>query len=493
MDRRKFIAALGAGTFFTMVPGLKASAADQADLANLDMIDTAAVIQAGDVSMLEVARAAMDRIDRLDPQLNAVVTKSYDYGIRQIAKGRTGPLAGVPYLLKDLNPLAGVRMTNGSRLFSSFTPTRNNPFTERVMDTGVVILGKTNTPEFGLMPTTEPLANGPSRNPWNLNYSTGGSSGGAAAAVAARMVPAAGSSDGGGSIRFPAAACHLFGIKPSRGRFGGQDNKKRVVDLSVKHTISRTIRDSAFLLALTEGGDGATLPSIGYIEGPSNKKRRIALSYNVRDIRPNDDVRRIVDAMAQTLEKLGHKVDLVNTTPHDDPVFQELFTKIWASGARDLLALAEQMTGVPAHQSGLLEPNTLKMIDMFAPVGADDTAFIKQTMARLKADLDVFMQPYDAWMTPMSPIPTPKLGHFTADLPAEELMDRSASFASYTPIHNALGTTSMSVPGGFSNQNMPVGVQIAANAGQEAVLLDLAYQLESELRWGDQKPPIVAG
>ena len=132
------------------------------------------------------------------------------------------------------------------------------------------------------------------------------------------------------------------------------------------------------------------------------------------------------------------------------------------------------------------------MIDMFAPINADDGTFIKQTMARLKADLDAFMKHYDAWMSPMSPIPTPKLGYFTADLLPEELMDRSGSFASYTPIHNALGTTSMSIPGGFSSENMPIGVQIAANTGQEAVLLDLAYQLEAELRWGDQRPPLVA-
>ncbi len=493
MNRRDFMAALGAGTFFALMPGQRSYAASKADLAHLDLMDTAAAIAAGDVSMMEVTYAAMDRIDALDPQLNAVVTKSYDYGLRQLAKGRQGPLAGVPYLLKDLNPLAGVRLTNGSRLFSSYTAQKNFPFTDKVLETGVVILGKTNTPEFGLMPTTEPIANGPSRNPWNTEYSTGGSSGGAAAAVAARMVPAAGASDGGGSIRFPSSACHLFGIKPSRGRFGGQNNPRRLVDLSVKHTISRTVRDSAYLLALTENGEGATLPPIGFIEGPSNQKRKIALSYNVREITPDADTKRVVGRVAKALEKLGHEVELVNKTPHDDPVFQDLFTKIWASGARDLLAVAEKMIGMPATKSKLLEPNTLKMIEMFAPITSDDSQFVKDTIIRLQGEMNDFMANYDAWLTPMSPMATPKLGYFIADLPAEELMDRSAHYASYTPIHNALGTTAMSVPGGFSSNNIPMGVQIAANIGQEAVLLDLAYQLEATIPWGDQMPPIVAG
>ena len=492
MDRRHFMTALGAGTFFSLIPGSLSFAARPSNLADLDMIDTAALIKSGDVSSLEVNRAAMDRIDALNPKLNAVVTKSYDYAIRQIVGKLSGPLAGVPYMLKDLNPLAGVRLTQGSRLFGSYTPTKNNPFTNKLLGTGIVILGKTNTPEFGLMPTTEPIANGPSRNPWNIEYSTAGSSGGAAAAVAARMIPAAGASDGGGSIRFPAAACHLFGIKPSRGRFGGQGNHSRIVDLSVKHTISRTVRDSAYLLALTENGEGATLPPIGYVEGPTKRKHRLIMSYNARGNTPDNDTRMAVNHVAKTLEKLGHRIDVVNSSPHDDPAFQDLFSKIWASGARKLLEIAEQATGISAFQSGLLEPNTLKMIEMFAPINANDEVFVKETLASLGKELNAFMAKYDAWITPMSPIPTPKLGYFTANLPVQELMDRSGNYACYTPIHNALGTTAMSVPGGFSAQNMPIGVQIAAKQGGEAVLLDLAYQLEDTIPWGNQKPPIVA-
>ena len=283
------------------------------------MIETAAEVSSGRVSMFDISKAAMDRIDALNPHINALVTKTYDYGVRQMAKNPTGPLAGVPYMLKDLNSLTGVRTTRGSRLFTSHTSSRQSPYTDNILSSGVIILGKTNTPEFGLMPTTEPVANGATRNPWNLDYSCGGSSGGAAAAVASRMIAASQASDGGGSIRFPAAACHLFGLKPSRGRFGDQGYADQPVSLSVKHAISRTVRDSAFMLALTENGPGATLPPVGYVEGPTNKKRKFALSMNAGNISPDYDTRRTVQKVARRLEGLGHEVEVVNSTPHESP------------------------------------------------------------------------------------------------------------------------------------------------------------------------------
>ena len=158
MERRNFFKALAAGSFYLSIP--TARAATKKDLANLDMIDTAAEVSSGRVSMFEINKAAMDRIDALNPHINALVTKTYDYGVRQIAKNPTGPLAGVPYMLKDLNSLAGVRTTRGSRLFTSHTSSRQSPYTDNILSSGVIILGKTNTPEFGLMPTTEPVANG---------------------------------------------------------------------------------------------------------------------------------------------------------------------------------------------------------------------------------------------------------------------------------------------------------------------------------------------
>lgn len=502
MDRRKFVASLAGGTFFSLLPTLsaipssKAQAATATDLGNIDVIATAALIRSRSVSMLEVTRAAMNRIDRLNPKINAVVTKTYDYGIRQIVAGRFGPLKGVPYLLKDLNPLKGVRLTNGSRLFSSYTAEETHAATKNLLAKGLVILGKTNTPEFGLLPTTEPLANGSTRNPWNLNHSSGGSSGGASAAVAAGMVPAADSSDGGGSIRFPAAACNLFGLKPSRGRITRLPNPARFIDLSVQHTVSHTVRDSAFMLALHEGPQGApgvTLPPIGYVEGASRKKRKIALSYNVLDVTPDADTRKSIDRVARALENRGHEVDVVNRSPHDNPNFSQAFTKIWAGGARALLALAKQRIGISAFKSHLLEPNTLRFLAAVSPATAADKKFVFQTIAEVTASFDAFMANYDAWLTPMSPIPSPRLGYFSdANVSFENLLKRVEDFSCYSPLHNVLGTPSMSVPSGFSAAGIPIGAQIASTIGREDMLLDLAYQIEDDLPWADKKPALLA-
>ncbi|MAV18150.1 MAG: hypothetical protein CML27_02385, partial [Rhizobiales bacterium] len=355
-----------------------------------------------------------------------------------------------------------------------------------------------------LMPTTEPVANGATRNPWNLGYSCGGSSGGAAAAVASRMIAAAQASDGGGSIRFPAAACHLFGLKPSRGRFGDQGYENQLVSLSIKHAISRTVRDSAFMLALTENGPGATLSPVGYVEGPTNKKRKFALSMNAGNISPDYDTRRTVQKVAQRLEGLGHEVEVVNSTPHDSPLFQDLFAGLWAQGAARLLDVAERVTGVPAAQSGLLEFATLKMIEFYVDKPIIDDARIKEILGDLENQMETFYRSYDGWISPMSPIPSPPLGYFTEGLEEglakgtqedeimQMLFDRLAGFTAYTPINNALGRPAMSVPGGFSRSGIPVGVQIAANTGQEALLLDIAYQLESDMPWIGDKPPMSA-
>lgn len=490
MERRQFFKGLAAGAFYLALPTMRAGAAK--DLSELDMIDTAAEISSGRVSVEEVIRAAMDRIDRLNPRLNAVVTKTYDYAMRQVAQKAGGPLAGVPFMLKDLNALSGVRLTNGSRLFSSYTPDRQSPYTDSILSSGVIILGKTNTPEFGLMPTTEPVANGVTRNPWNLEYSAGGSSGGAAAAVASRMVAATQGSDGGGSLRFPASACHVFGLKPSLGRFGEQGYEDRVVNLAVRHVISRTVRDSAFMLALTENGPGATLPPVGYVEGPTQKKRKFALSFNAGETKPDQDTRRIIGGLARKLERLGHEVEEVGSSPHDNPLFQDLFAGLWAQGANRLLSIAERMTGVPAAQSGLLEHSTLKMIEFYVQKPQIGDGRIKEILGDLEGETADFYQSYDAWISPVSPIPTPPLGYFTEDIEVEKLFDRMAHFTAYAPINNALGRPAMSVPGGFSKKGIPIGAQIAANTGQEDLLLDIAYQLESDMPWIGDRPEVSA-
>ena len=231
------------------------------------------------VSAGELIDAAIARIEHINPQLNAVVTDTFDMARMRVRSGRaSGRLWSAPYLLKDLLPYKGVRYTRGSNLFRDAVADSHGPYVEKTEAAGLVVLGKTNTPEFGLISSTEPVALGAARNPWNTEHSTGGSSGGSAAAVASRMVPAAQSSDGGGSIRIPASQCGVFGLKPSRGRFPFRRASDTRWPISIRHAVSNTVRDSALILALTEQGAGATLPSVGFVTREKPKAFKIALS-----------------------------------------------------------------------------------------------------------------------------------------------------------------------------------------------------------------------
>ncbi|MAE96195.1 MAG: amidase [Deltaproteobacteria bacterium] len=244
---------------------------------DLDALGQAEQVRRGAVTPRELAEATIRRIEALDGPINSVVTRFFERGLaRAEAPLPDGPFRGVPFLLKDLNDLVGTRKTMGSRLFADFVSTENSPHTQRSLDAGLVVLGKTNTPEFGLVATTESALLGACRNPWNRAHSTGGSSGGAAAAVAVGILPMAQASDGGGSIRIPASCCGVFGLKPSRGR-NPKAGPKRAVDISVKHVVSRSVRDSAAFLAVTERTDsGAPLPPTGVVRGPSDRRLRIA-------------------------------------------------------------------------------------------------------------------------------------------------------------------------------------------------------------------------
>jgi amidase len=450
-------------------------------------------VRSGEVTAAELIGAAVRRSATLDPQLNATVTPSFDRAIaRAGARELAGPFAGAPYLLKDLTDFAGVRCTQGSRLFLSRVSASTPVFVAATEATGLVVLGKTNTPEFGLLPSTEGLALGAARNPWSLAHSTGGSSGGAAAAVAAGIVPLAEASDGGGSIRVPASCCGVFGLKPSRGRMLADAAPGLPGGLDVHHCVSRSVRDSAWLFAATERQDAAAPhPPVGLVSEPSPRRLRIALSTrSALGAEPDPEVKAATESAAKLCAELGHSV--IETAPEiAGERFVEHFLTVWAHGPAQLV---EQLEARPETRAAALqlEPWTLGLAEEYRgkPLGSLDAAV--RHFVEVERTLDAFFAGVDVWLTPVTSMPPPVLGHLAPDVPFATLRQRCIDYVGYTPIHNAAGTPAMSVPLGWSAGGLPIGAQFAARRGGEATLFALAYELERARPWRERRPALAA-
>jgi amidase len=498
MDRRGFLkTSLAAAAWLAggcAEPGLRRPRADAADdpLARLDALAQAERVRKGEVTAGELVQAAMRRRAALDPTLNAVVTTTFDRALARATSSLGGPFAGAPYLLKDLTDYEGVRCTQGSRLLLERISPRTEPFVHEVEAAGLVVLGKTNTPEFGLLPSTEGLALGPARNPWNPAHSTGGSSGGAAAAVAAGLVAVAEASDAGGSIRIPASCCGVFGLKPSRGRMLA-DSGEGAGMLEAHHCISRSVRDSAWLLAATEWrGEAAPYAPVGIVSEPAERRLRIAWSTRTYlGEEPDPEVKAAAEAAAQLCAELGHT--LVEGAPSiAGETFVEHFLTLWGSGPAQLV---EQLEGVPegAAALALLEPWTLGLAEEFRarPLGSLDAAL--RYFTGVARTVDTYFAGVDVWLTPVVTSLPPALGELAPAVPYATLRERCIRYVSYTPVHNVAGTPAMSVPLGWSAAGLPIGVQFAARAGGEATLLSLAYELEAARPWRERWPALAAG
>ena len=331
------------------------------DMADWDAIETVAAIRSGAVSALEVVDAAIARAETLDPKLNFLVTDDYERArTRARAPLGDGPFAGVPFLIKDLDDFTGLPTRLGTRATAGLAAAnRQSPLIDGMLATGLNPIGKSATPEHGFLPTTEPLAFGPTRNPWDPTRSAGGSSGGAASATAAHVVPLAHASDGGGSIRIPASCCGLFGLKTSRGRTLATDPGHFPMPLSVQLCVSRSVRDSAALLAAVEAKDSG-LPSVGLIGGPSTRRLRIGLVLDsVSGQAPDPEVADAIEGMAALLAELGHRIESV-AWPAPFAGMGDPFLLAWSKGAANLLAETGERLG---HTPGLaeVEPFSLAM------------------------------------------------------------------------------------------------------------------------------------
>ncbi len=471
------------------------------DIAFLDGTAQADLVRRKQVKPIELVDAAIERIERLNPTLNAVVTPMYEEA-RGVASGPLpdGPFTGVPYLLKDLGAeYAGTLLTEGSALLGDYVSDHDTELVVRLKRAGLIVLGKTNTPEFGLLPTTEPRLFGPTRNPWDAGRTAGGSSGGSGAAVAAAMVPMAHGNDGGGSIRIPASCCGVFGLKPTRARTPlGPDLAEDWHGLVIGHALTRSVRDSAALLDATSGPDlgdpyWAPPPERPFIEevGADPGHLRIAFTSDAAGVAVHPDcVAAVMDAAALCSD-LGHDVVEASPALDQERITLSVIGLIAASTTAQVDYWAGRSGRTPTED--LLEPYTWALYQAGQQRLASEYILGVHELQRLSRDIARFFLDFDLWLTPTLAEPPPPLGSFdpTPGNPLQGLT-RSAIFMPFTPIANITGQPAMSVPLYWNADGLPVGAHFAGRFGDEATLFRLAAQLEQARPWAGRRPPISA-
>lgn len=475
-------------------------------LTPFDAIALASLVRTGEVTPLELVDAAIERIEKVNGTLNAVVTPMFELA-RETAKSPLpdGPFKGVPFLLKDLQAaFNGVRMTCASRYLQDFVPNHDSELVARYKRAGLITVGKTNTPEFGILPTTEPQLFGATRNPWDVSRTPGGSSGGSAAAVASGMVPAAHANDGGGSIRIPASCCGIFGLKPTRGRNPlGPDFGDVFGGLVAEHAVTRSVRDSAALLDATSGmqaGDPyyAPPPARPFLEevGAPPGKLRIALFTSPPSGAPVDpDCIEAVEDAARLCADLGHEVEQVPTFREmsiNPDMLVDAFMTHWAAGNAWLIDSLSYAVGRKPVE-GELEPLTQALVAMGERRTAPQYLLAVQILQVYARRMASIFEKYDVMLTPTLAEPPPPLGSFDAppDDPTFPLR-RSGLFCPFTPLFNGTGQPAMSVPLFWNAAGLPIGAQFAARFGDEATLFRLAAQLEAARPWNERRPPVSA-
>jgi amidase len=456
----------------------------KSSLARLDGVAQAELCARGEISAEELLEACWERIDALNPLLRAVVTPSRE----SHPPARPGPFSGVPFLVKDATAWPGLRWSMGSRLFSANVARQQTPYGRRLEESGLICVGKSATAELGLLFSTETLLEGATHNPWNLACSPGGSSGGSAAAVAAGLVPLAHANDGGGSIRVPASACGVFGFKPSRGRtvpasFGTSD----FGDMTSDHCISRSVRDSALFLSVTEDRSGAT--PVGFVREPIARPLRIAAwTRTTMGDEPEPTVRRAYDEAVALLTGLGHQVESIAPPDFDGAMLADAFFLVSGAAVAGIVETADRTRDLPV-QSHELEPFTWALMEAFLARGPDALPRARATLAQAVHAYQAATRGYDVVLTPtMATVPWP-IGHLSPVLGREELLRRTARAIGYTPLQNITGGPAMSVPLHFPEGGLPIGTHFAGAPGADGLLLGLAYQLEQARPWKDRWAP----
>jgi amidase len=472
------------------------------DLMFRGAVELAAMVRAGDVSARELVETSLERIEELNPALNAFVEVDGERALRvasEIGSGDERPFAGVPVAIKNNRPVAGLRLTYGCQLMESYVCDYDHNITRRLRDAGFVIVGTTTLPEYGILPVSEARIFGPTRNPWDLERTPGGSSGGAAAAVAAGLVPVAHGNDGGGSIRIPAACCGLVGLKPARGRISAAPELGDS-SLSIDGMLTRSVSDTAAILDVLAGyepGDAtwAPPPSRPFAEAAAAEPGRMKIVFSKQPPTPDavlDPIAaRGADEAADLLRSLGHEV-IEADPPWREEGLAELFGVVFSSQ----IALSIAYSGLVAGKTPTAEDMEPMSWAIFSMIGKLGTLEQQAAVVRLQAfsrRLVAWLSQYDALLTPAlveRPLP---LG--TLDTAAEDPMStftRSGLFTPFTPVFNATGQPGISLPLYQGEDGLPLGVQIVGVPAGEERLLALASQLEAAQPWADRRPSLGA-
>jgi amidase len=472
------------------------------ELAFLDATAQAELVRQKEIKPIELVEAAIERIQRLNPTLNAVITPMYDLAL-EAAAGRIpdGPFQGVPFLLKDLiAEYAGVRFTEGSAFLQNYISDHDTELVVRIKNSGLVICGKTNTPEWGALPTTEPLLFGPTRNPWDTRRTPGGSSGGSAAAVASGMVPMAHGNDGGGSIRMPASCCGVFGLKPTRGRNPlGPDYGDLISGLPAEHALTRSVRDSAALLDATSGPDPgdpywAPPPTRPFIEevGTDPGRLRIAFTTKTREgIDIHADCIEAVNNAAALCSELGHIVEEKDLEV-DAALMARCFYRVWLGGSAWDAEHWERRTGKKITPDQV-EPLTWALIEKGRRTDAGTYLLALEDLQHIARDVARRFNNWDVWLTPTLAEPPVPLETFDSK-PDDPMYGffRSGKFMPFTSVCNVTGQPAMSIPLSWNSENLPIGTHFMSRFGDEATLFRLAAQLEAARPWAHRRPPVSA-
>ncbi len=476
---------------------------NQSDYLAHDSVGLAGLIASGQVSASQVLEAAIARMEAVDPAINAVTLNIADQARAEVkAAPPVGPLGGVPYLIKDLGAsVAGTATTSGSRLMRDNIALADSAMVGAYRAGGLVILGKTNTPEFGLEPVTEPVLFGPTRNPWDLERTPGGSSGGAAAAVAAGVTPAAHASDGGGSIRTPASCCGLFGLKPSRGRVSFAPAGEGWGGFSVAHAVTRTVRDSAALLDMVcapQPGDPYWLaaPERPFADEARREPGRLRIAFSTASLATGGAVdpecAQAVQDAARLCEHLGHQVE--------EAMLPAEFAAIGAAAGTVIAAsVAAALDTEAARRGRAIGEDEIEDITwgMYQRGQAVTGAAYVQALQAAHAFGRLVARMFEDWdVLLLSTLGSPPIrtGALRGDAPGlQGYAERLFAFMPNTQAFNITGQPAMSVPLAWTASGLPIGLQFAARMGEEALLLRLAGQLEQARPWAGRRAPLAPG
>jgi amidase len=459
------------------------------ELAFLSAVEQARLVRTGEVSAVELVELYLERIARIDPELNAFVTVCADEALATArAVGSApgdAPFRGVPIAVKDLTATAGIRTTFSSRAYADYVPKVDTAVVRRLREAGFVILGKTNTPEFGTVAFTESELNGATRNPWNTELTPGGSSGGGAAALAAGLAPIAHGTDGGGSIRIPASCCGVFGFKPTRGRvssapFGSLEG------LSTAGPLSRTVEDAAHLLDVLAGyepGDPwwAPPPERPFAETVRESPPRLRIAVTSTppiDVPVDSDCAAALGSAAQLLEALGHDVREA-TPPWGEPDLFDKFIAVWQVGP-----------ALYPIDDALMTPLNRGLVASARETSAAEYAQAVAWLQTLARKVVAFWSTADVVLTPTLALPPVPIGWQEEVEGTIEQFERNTVFTPFTAVANLTGLPAMSLPLHWNGDGLPVGVQAIGPPAGDALLLSLAAEIEAARPWSDRRPPL---